>query len=63
MSGVTTLELSIRREDVLHFLDYPDGRQPPARVSGPLDAAIEEALTVVRDEKRSALLEIVIPPL
>lgn len=28
-----------------------------------VDAAIEEALTVVRDEKRSALLEIVIPPL
>ncbi len=43
MRGVKTLELSIRREDVLNFLDYPAGRQPPARVLGPLDAAIEEA--------------------
>ena len=26
------LELSLEREDVLGFLDYPEGHQPPARI-------------------------------
>jgi hypothetical protein len=37
------LAVAIRREDVLHFLGYPDGRRPAARLDARLDELIDEA--------------------
>ena len=45
---VLPLDVSIRREDVLHFLGYPRERPPALRMQSLLDAAIDEANGLVR---------------
>ncbi|MEW6366881.1 MAG: hypothetical protein AB1714_19820 [Acidobacteriota bacterium] len=43
-----SLDVNIRREDVLHFLGYPRERPPAPRMQSLLDAAIAEAQRLVR---------------
>jgi len=43
---VSRLRLSLRAEDVLHFLGYPEGRRPPARLEPLLDETLREAKTL-----------------
>ena len=41
------MELSLPREDVLHFLGYPKGREPQPRVAALLDDCLTEARSLV----------------
>ncbi len=41
------MELSLPREDVLHFLGYPTGREPQPRVAALLDDCLTEARSLV----------------
>lgn len=43
-----SLPLSITREDVLHFLGYPHGREPPPRTSRIIDDVLPEARQLAR---------------
>lgn len=45
---VASLPLTIRRRDVLHFLEYPDGQEPTARVAALLAAALPVARQLAR---------------
>lgn len=40
------LPLELRREEVLHFLGYPEGREPRPRVATALAASLDEARTL-----------------
>lgn len=48
MTGVLPLRVALRREEVLHFLGYPEDREPPARTASRLDAVLKEARRLVR---------------
>ncbi len=48
MSRVHAFEVALRREDVLHFLGYPDGREPAPALARLLDRAITEARRLAR---------------
>ncbi len=41
------IPLTVRRADVLHFLGYPEDREPPSRIGSLLDATLEEARELV----------------
>jgi hypothetical protein len=47
MTGALRLRVALRREDVLHFLGYPEDRQPPARTAARLETVLEEARRLV----------------
>jgi len=42
-TGPTPLQVTIRRQDVLHFLGYPEGREPAGPIERRLDAVLAEA--------------------
>jgi hypothetical protein len=56
MSGARRLELAppVERKAALRCLDYPHGREPPARIAGLLDAILVEARSLL--EARGAWL-------
>lgn len=45
---VPLIEAPIRRENVLHFLGYPEGRSPPTWLRGSFEAALAEARSLAR---------------
>lgn len=48
LASVVSLPLSIDRDDVLHFLGYPDGQKPFGRIAGLLSETLREARRLVR---------------
>jgi len=46
--NVVSLSVTIERDDVLHFLGYPDDRKPFGRIAGLLGDMIREARRLVR---------------
>lgn len=48
LAGVVPLEVAIGREEVLHFLGYPEDRKPFGRIAGLLGDMIREARRLVR---------------
>lgn len=46
--AVATLPIGLERGEVLHFLGYPEGRNPPARVEALLAESLAEARSLVR---------------
>lgn len=47
MTRVLSLRVALRREEVLHFLGYPEGREPPARIATKLSSVLELARRLV----------------
>lgn len=50
------IELEIRREDVLHFLGYPSGREPAGRILAQFEESLAEARALA--EARGAYCEL-----
>lgn len=57
-SGVVPLALTIERAELLHFLGYPEGHEPPARIASLLDSTLAEARARVRARGAWALLDL-----
>ncbi|MCM2316213.1 MAG: hypothetical protein NDJ92_13785 [Thermoanaerobaculia bacterium] len=48
LGSVVSLPVAIERDDVLHFLGYPEGQKPFGRIAGLLSDTLREARRLVR---------------
>ncbi|MGK2856930.1 MAG: hypothetical protein ACSLFQ_06970, partial [Thermoanaerobaculia bacterium] len=48
LGTIVSLQVSIERDDVLHFLGYPEGQKPFGRIAGLLAESLREARRLVR---------------
>ncbi len=57
LDSVVALPVTIERDDVLHFLGYPEGQRPFGRIAGLLTETLREARRLVRPRGVFELLQ------